>query len=225
MNKYILSEGLNVLVRENDNQAWSFGLFDYEADGKYYIKNANEGFAQCIPYDRFPQLLGKIEKPGTGPYELHDVAMQRPEKGDIYYAISMKMLSMGAKVEILTWEGGAMDRDLLCEGLVFLNYIDAKRACEHINQAINRARTKKIARQRPEEGDSYYAISTKMLSIGAKVEILTWEGDAIDRYLLCKGLVFLNYSDAERACEHINQAINRARTKKPAQISSHEAYK
>lgn len=49
MNKYILSEGLNVLVRENDNQAWSFGLFDYEADGKYYIKNANEGFAQCKP--------------------------------------------------------------------------------------------------------------------------------------------------------------------------------
>lgn len=153
MNKYILSEGLNVLVRQTDNQVWSFGLFDCEADGKYYIKNANEGFAQCIPYDRFPQLLGKTENPGTDPYELDDVAMQRPQIGDTYYSVSLKMLGVGAKVVVFAWTDDAMDRDLLCDGLVFLKYSDAERACEHINQAINRARTKKPAQTSPHEAN------------------------------------------------------------------------
>lgn len=144
MNKYILSEGLNVLVRQNKNEAWSFGIFDYGTEGKYYIKNANEGFAQCIPYDRFPQLLGKVEKPGTDPYELHDVAMQRPKKGDTYYTIAMHSLLFSAKVEKHTWKEDSTDRYLLCEGLVYLKYSYAEIACNHINQAINRARAKKV---------------------------------------------------------------------------------
>lgn len=144
MNKYILSEGLNVLVRQNKNEAWSFGIFDYETEGKYYIKYSDKRFCECIPYDRYPWLLGKYDTPEADPYRLNDIALQRPAIGDTYYTIAMRSLLFGAKVEKHTWKEDATDRYLLCEGLVYLNYSYAERACNHINQAINRARAKKV---------------------------------------------------------------------------------
>lgn len=163
-----------VLVRDNNEDMWGACLYSHKDSsfGEFCHRMVGDAcFVQCIPYEGNEHLLGTTDKYVPEPW--------KPKNDERFFYLTCELVKneLVYVVRTKTWEDSEKDQYRFNAKNFYLSREAAEEAAR-IKTAESR-----IKAFRPDEGDTYYYVATRMEDGTATYGIkeATWAGTQEDR--------------------------------------------